>query len=40
MATIMIWFSFTHIVYYLYINKDVFNTLSILINKSYYDFQI
>lgn len=39
MATIMIWFSFTHIVYYLYINKDVFNTLSILINKSYYDFQ-
>lgn len=32
-------FSFIHIVYYIYINKDVFHALSILINKNYYDFQ-
>lgn len=38
-ATIMIWFSFIHIVFYVYITKDVFYALKILINKSYYDFQ-
>lgn len=35
----MIWFSFIHIVFYVYITKDVFYALKILINKSYYDFQ-